>query len=414
MSTVTGSILLQDYCGHPFQLQLAEEFAARGTDVTHAYCGSNPGTPHALDYDKSGDTHLRSVAIQLSRPISKGAFVDRLKLEREYGRHLAELIRHEHPAVVILANTPIDALARACKAARQVNALLIVWVQDLLGEAALRILSRKIGMAGNVIGQFYRIRESRLLASADHLVAITDDFADFFEYARIPRNRWTTIPNWAPLDKIEPRDRHNGWSQEQGLDGKTVFLYSGSLGFKHNPGLILNLARAIRDRDDAIIVVNSEGDAADWLRNQAATEDLSNHLRVNGYQPFDRISEVLGSADVLIALLEPDAGAFSVPSKVLSNHCAARPQLLAVPLENLAAKIVTGCHSGLVSAPQNEAAFVDNALKLLDNPEMRTTMGRNARSYAQDNFQISRIADRFQSVIQDCVSATHAASGSLA
>src|SRR5690606_41352472 len=30
-------ILLHDYCGHPFQFQLAVELASRGHDVVHAY-----------------------------------------------------------------------------------------------------------------------------------------------------------------------------------------------------------------------------------------------------------------------------------------------------------------------------------------------------------------------------------------
>ena len=51
------------------------------------------------------------------------------------------------------------------------------------------------------------------------------------------------------------------------------------------------------------------------------------------YQPFGRLSEVLASADVLVALLESDAGAYSVPSKVLTYLAAGRPILGAIPAE---------------------------------------------------------------------------------
>ena len=56
-------------------------------------------------------------------------------------------------------------------------------------------------------------------------------------------------------------------------------------------------------------------------------------LRCLGFQPFEVLPDVLGSADVLVAILEPDAGVFSVPSKVLSYFCAGRPVLLAVPVK---------------------------------------------------------------------------------
>lgn len=391
-------ILLHDFSGHPFQLQLAEELARRGSKIEHIYCGSIPTVPQAASAANGGQGGLRSRAISLSKPIEKGDFVSRFFLERQYGNQLAAIIRKERPDMVLMSNTSVDSLAPAARAIRQTGAALVFWVQDLYGEAALRILPQKLGFLGKLIGWMYRYREDRLLAGADFLVSITDDFARIFHRAGIPDGRWITIPNWAPLDKIEPRNKINPWSIEQEIQHKTVFLYSGTLGFKHNPSLLLALAAAFKGRDDAILVVNSQGDAADWLRQEAKQKGLTPWLRVNGFQPFDRISDVLGAADVLLAILEPEAGEFSVPSKVLSNHCAARPQLLAVPENNLVAKIVRGCGSGLVCDPKNSAAFVAAGLSLLADAEGRARMGQNARAYALQNFQIERVADQFESV----------------
>ena len=57
-------------------------------------------------------------------------------------------------------------------------------------------------------------------------------------------------------------------------------------------------------------------------------------------QTFGVYAEVLGSADVLVGMIEPDAGRFSVPSKILSYLCACRPIVLSAPLDNLAATII--------------------------------------------------------------------------
>lgn len=391
-------ILLHDYCGHPFQFQLAAQLARRGHDVVHAYCASNPTTPHAVDGHAAIEGRLRIRAIGLPKPISKGDFVQRFLLERRYGVELAAVVEEIRPDIAVFANTPIDALSRAVRATGRVGAPCVIWVQDLLGEAALRVLFAKLGYTGRLVGRVYRHREDRLLRRADHLVAITDDFGHAFRRAGVTADRWTVIPNWAPLDKIEPCNKANPWSREQGIHEKTVFLYSGSLGFKHNPGLLLGLAKALRGRRDAVVVVNSEGAAADWLRTEALKHGVTEQLRVNGYQPFERISEVLGAADVLLAVLEPDAGVFSVPSKVLSNLCAGRPQVLAVPRENLAARIVADSGAGLVCDPQDDAAFVAAALSLLAAPDLRRQMGQNARNYALRHFQIDRIADQFEAV----------------
>ena len=96
------------------------------------------------------------------------------------------------------------------------------------------------------------------------------------------------------------------------------------------------------------MLVVSEGPGADWLAEHASPDDA---LRLLPYQPYERLPEVLASADVLVAVLEPDAGAFSVPSKVLTYLCAGRPLLGALPADNLAARVVTQSGGGIVVPP---------------------------------------------------------------
>ena len=78
---------------------------------------------------------------------------------------------------------------------------------------------------------------------------------------------------------------------------------------------------------------------------------LSRELARRGHavQPFDAYPDVLATADVLIAFVEVDAGAFSLPSKVLSYLCAERAIVLSVPKKNLASRIVVKSGAGLLA-----------------------------------------------------------------
>jgi glycosyltransferase involved in cell wall biosynthesis len=113
------------------------------------------------------------------------------------------------------------------------------------------------------------------------------------------------------------------------------------------------------------------------------------------------MNQVFASADVLVAILEPDSGVFCVPSKVLSYMCAARALLLAVPSENLSARIVKNNHAGLVVPPDNVADFLSSAERLYTNAELRRELGQAARKYAEKNFDFQRICDRFETILQD-------------
>jgi glycosyltransferase involved in cell wall biosynthesis len=118
-----------------------------------------------------------------------------------------------------------------------------------------------------------------------------------------------------------------------------------------------------------------------------------------GFQPYEDLPDMLATADIVLVLLEPEAGAFSVPSKVLTYHCAGRPILGAMPAENLASRIIESNRSGIVVEPDDAAAFVAAAHLLVDDPDLRATMGRSGRRYAETTFDIERIGDRFVEVL---------------
>jgi glycosyltransferase involved in cell wall biosynthesis len=134
------------------------------------------------------------------------------------------------------------------------------------------------------------------------------------------------------------------------------------------------------------------------LKERKQEQGVEN-LLLTGYQPFAQLPDVLGSADILVAILEPEAGIFSVPSKVLSYLCAQRPVLLAVPPENLAARIVSKSKAGLVVHPADEDAFVAAADTLVQNAGLRQQYAANALAYAVEHFDINRIGDRFERII---------------
>jgi glycosyltransferase involved in cell wall biosynthesis len=74
--------------------------------------------------------------------------------------------------------------------------------------------------------------------------------------------------------------------------------------------------------------------------------------------------------------------------------------LLAVPHENLAAKIVVDCEAGLVVEPNDIVGFSAAALELAESPVLRTSAGAAARGYAESHFDIERITDRFETILR--------------
>lgn len=391
-------ILLHDYCGHPFQVQLSRNLARRGHTAWHLFSSSFQ-TPHGALAKRNGDPASFDVCgISLSEPFNKYSFIKRRKQEIEYGRLVSEEVDRLHPDVVISANMPIEAQKRLVGKCRLRAIKFIFWAQDFYSVAVSKILRKKLPIVGDAIGWAYMRLERSLLKKSDEIVVITEDFRPLMERWGVDQKKIHVIENWAPLDEVPPMSKNNDWSRKHELDDKFCFLYSGTLGLKHNPDLLLKLAVHFKDNDKVRVVVVSEGLGADWLKEKKARMNLNNLLLLE-YQPYETLPNVLASADILMAILEPDAGVFSVPSKVLTYLCVGRPQLLAVPQENLAARIVSQQNSGIVVPPDDVEAFVDAAETLIMDEARRKDLGMNARRYAESHFDINKITSKFEKII---------------
>ena len=388
---------MHDVSGHPFQVQLSRELARRGHEVVHLFFDSFQSPRGNVQRTADDPPGFSIEGLRFERPFAKYNLVRRRFDELRYGRLAADRIARIRPDILVASNTPIDAQNVIHRRCRSLGIPIVFWLQDIYSIAMRSLLRRKSIPFSTLIADWYERAERRLLRESGAVVAISPDFQPILGRWGVDANRCFTIENWAPRDEVPCGPQDNTWSRRFGLAGKFVFLYSGTIGMKHNPGMLVKLADSFAGRPDVEIVVISEGLGADWIRARC-TEQARTNLRVLPLQPFSELPRALASASVLVALLGEESGEFSVPSKVLTYHCAGRPLLLAVPARNLAARIVEQNGTGLVVPPDGEQSFVDAAQRLYDDIGLRDRCAANALRYAEETFEIARIAAQFEEI----------------
>lgn len=394
-------ILVHDYAGHAFPTSLSRALAARGHEVVHAFAGSLQ-TPRGDLQRHSEDAptlEFREIPMDPNYPRYKYSFRRRRDMEIRYGKAAAEFVREWKPDAVLSGNTPTETQEPITRATVEVGGRFYYWVQDFYSLAVDKLLRKKIPVAGGFIGAWYRLLDSRQFKRSSGIVAITADFTPILagEFGVDPE-RVSVVPNWAVIEEIPVQPKDNEWSRRNGLHDKFVFLYSGTIGMKHNPAMLLELAKKFKDDDSVRIVIVSEGIGSDWLRRESAAAGLTNLLLLP-YQPFAELPQVLASGDVLVGILEEEAGVFSVPSKTLSYLCAARPLLLAVSKQNLAARITREHGAGITVEPKDMEGFLAAASFLHASPDERAEFGRKARAYAEATFPIEKTATTFEKIL---------------
>ncbi len=391
-------ILVHDHSGHPFQAELSRELARRGHDVTHSYTAGYVSGKGRLAAAPGEQVTFEGIGSD--KPIDNLRFRQRLVREIGRGVALAQEVRRVRPDITMVSNAQIPTLVVFAFLMTVMRRPWVLWHQDVYAVAVKSFVG-KLGPVFRLVAFVFSVAERWCSRRAAAIVVIAPSFVPVHEEWGTA-DKVTVIPNWAPLDEIVPTERKNDWAIEQEVDDVRTLVYSGTLGLKHNPALLVALAQRVRASGcDVRLVVVNEGPATVVLEIEAAR--LGVPLTLLPFQPYERLSEVLGSGDVLVVLLEQEAGAFSVPSKTLSYLCAGRPVLGMMPSENLAASLIT--KAGGCVVPPNERALDEAAgwvRRVMDDGDLRTELGEASRDLAEQEFALAGCADRFEVLLDGC------------
>jgi colanic acid biosynthesis glycosyl transferase WcaI len=387
-------IVVHDYCGHPFQLELSRQLATHGHEVHHLYNAAFPGPKAAFhDVNRFGG-RLRATGLNLGA-ISPTSLIRRRFNDVAYGHKVADVIANLKPDVVLSGNVPTEAQGIIQRACRKKGIRFVYWVMDIYSIAVRTLLSRKSKFLGTAVGRYYEHLDRQQLRASDAIVAISEDFTPVITGWTDCPEKVVVIENWGVLRDIPITPKENPWAVEHGLTGFN-FIYSGTLGRKHSPHLLGALAEVL-GQSGATVAVVAHGVGMSALRGSAAHPAL----KLLPIQPARVFPEVLGSADVLVATIEADAGKFAVPSKVQSYLCAGRPILLAAPPDNLAARLIKQANAGFVVHPNDQAGFLSAAQSLRNDLDLRRRFGENARAFAERAFDVEAITRKFERVLKN-------------
>jgi glycosyltransferase involved in cell wall biosynthesis len=393
-----SNIALIDYGCHSFTFRLAAHLRQEGYPFRYFANGSLE-SPNLSSLEAWQQEYPELVRVVIcAKPYSKISLRDRLAGELEWASRCIAALETERPAAILFSCLPLTVVRKIQAWAQTRNTPVLYWLQDLQGTAIAELLGKRLGLPGRMLGRLAKAVEHRALENSRYVITIAREHESLLPGKIRRENRFACLENWANLEQIPVLPAANEWAVRHGLHRTLNIAYSGTLGFKHDLQVFPALAAAFRHDPDVRIVIVSSGAAADHLRRLAADEGFEN-LVVLPFQPYEDVPQVLASAAVLIAPLDPSAGSFCVPSKILSYLCAARPIVLAIDKQNPAARMLAEANAGMTVLPGDAGAFVGAVSDLIHNRTRRELLGRNARSYAEASFHIDHIVSRFLGIM---------------
>lgn len=271
------------------------------------------------------------------------------------------------------------------------RAPLVFNVQDVFPDAA----ERSGAVSGRRVLALARWLERATYRRARAITVLSSDLAANVA-AKLPQRlaeRVHVIPNFVDTEAITPAHRLTPYRSELGLGDEPVVMYAGNVGLSQPFDLMVEAARRL---PEVAFVINGDGAATAWLDEVAST--LPNLYRV-GYQPAERLPEVLATGDIHLVILKAGLGAVSVPSKTYSVLAAARPVVASIDPDTEVPRLLARADAGVSLPPDDVEAFVAALTELLADTARQQAMGQRGRALVMAEASPEAVGSAYERLI---------------
>ena len=211
------------------------------------------------------------------------------------------------------------------------------------------------------------------------------------------------VPNGCDLDIFKPTLKEdlklNGISSSD-----KVAIFTGAHGIANGLDAVLDAAKEVKDmgRDDIKFAFIGKGKVKQHLVDRAKVEKLSNCLF---YDPIPKLqlAKVVASATVGMMILK-NVPAFyygTSPNKFFDYIASGLPIINNYP--GWLADMIGQNKLGEVVEPENAKAFAEALIRLVDNPTVLAEYSKNARAFAEKEFDRSLLGEKFVTFFEKIV-----------
>jgi colanic acid biosynthesis glycosyl transferase WcaI len=203
-------------------------------------------------------------------------------------------------------------------------------------------------------------------------------------YRGMTRDKVRFIPNWATLARgVRAVDPDNPYRRS--LSARFVVGLSGNLGFTHDPVIVFEAARLLRDNGDIHFLLSGWGVGFDRLKALQAEAKLANVTLIDRVEE-DRLEAFLSAADVWIIPYRKNVAGVSVPSRFYNLLAIGRPVILVSEADAEAALTVIEHDVGWVVEP-GSADELAKTVSLAANTRDPQRAGRAAEVAGRYDFE---------------------------
>jgi len=251
------------------------------------------------------------------------------------------------------------------------------WEEKIWYESCGRGLhSRFIGVSFKVLERWLPVLADSVSCSSTHLKDLAHRFG-------VKRGYIFDSPVGADLEKFRPGLNGSGIKKRYRIKGDLI-LYLGQLhGAQYVDMFIRAANKILHKRPDLTFMIVGEGFLEHDLKNLARDLAIDNKVIFTGSASHDEIPYYIASASLCVAPFKnTDVTRCKSPLKIVEYLASGKP--IAASSVGEARNMVGGV--GALAEPGDHVSLADSILMLMENKDLRETLGRYARMRAEKRY----------------------------
>lgn len=358
--------------------------------------------PRDVDKFRAEYPEYSDIVFLHTRTYSKNISLQRKLAENDWKEAVKRWISEnsDHTDAVMLSMPDMDTILAVNKICKKKGIDVIIDVRDLRPEAFKVLLKNEL--LYKVATYPMKLKADKAYACADILFAVSEEYLNRGDVEESKARIKKAIYIGAVLDKFDAGVRRYEKDITKPVD-EIWLIYAGTLGTSYDLVTVIDAVNILKEKKydgkRLKFIVLGQGPDRDALATHARETGATN-VEFVGFVEYEKMAAYLSKSDVTINAIKRRASQ-SIINKVADYFSAGIPMLNGcVCKEQL--DMVDDYRVGLNYEPENTESLVDALDKLLDQPELRKEMGRNARKLAEEKFDREKTYREIIDCIYDC------------
>ena len=270
-------------------------------------------------------------------------------------------------------------------------------IKDFEFDAVFETGLIKQNLATGVLKKLLNSIEIYLYEKSDIISSISYNMVDRVKN-KAPKTIPEFFPDWVDVNFINPNNfkQHKYISKE-----KFTILYSGNIGQKQNWDIYVSLCKKLSVYLDIEMILVGDGAFKSELLSILKKENLIGFVKHYDPIPYEDLSDLLCSADLHVLFQKSDVSDSVMPSKILGMMSSSKPSIITGDLSSEVAKHFYLSQNWGFYTNKDEDLILNNILKLKEDKNLQTDLGKKARNYMIENFSKDVILNSFLNKINN-------------